>query len=41
MSRPQNNFEPYPDTKNSLLGPQKTKMAQKLSQNQKLKLKKT
>jgi len=39
MIKPQNSFEPYP--KNSLLGLQKVINDQKLSQNQKLVLKKT
>jgi len=34
-------LEPYPDPENSPLGPKKARNDQKLSQNQKLELKKT
>ena len=41
MSKVKAVFEPYPDPKNSPLGPKKPKMTPKLSQNQMLELKVT
>ena len=39
MSRPQNSFEPYPNLKNSQLGPQIVKNDPKIKSNQKSELK--
>ena len=41
MSRPETVVEPYPNPKNSQLGPQEDKNGPKLSQNQMLELKET